>query len=412
MSDTRRSDRMGEEQGLGACGIGRRAFVAGASALVAAGALGMLASRANAAPASGSSDGTVSTSAPGSAAGDSYPRTVTDLSDNGVTVESQPQSVGALLGNSFEHIFFLGAADRVSCRMKLGTNGWMSVVDSEFDNYGIEEFEAPSCREPNVEELVSLGVDTVFYWADLADQKKNMEDVGITVVESNPSAVTFESVEEMRALMKREMNLYAAVLGGGAQDRASQWEKYLDEKLDLVLERTKGLSDDERPTVYCIRKQEDGLQCFAKSSYMSMLTEAAGATLVTKDVETDLSGFTTVTIEQVAEWDPEYIFMGWLNDTTLISDNEQWASVSAVQTGDVYLLPCSLNSTDWAYYAEAPLELLYIAKTIHADLFDDIDMEQEIVDFYHSFYGAGLTTDDATAMLNRQDPGGTGNDAF
>lgn len=401
-------------------GLSRRAFVAGASALVAAGAAAALGSRgawadASDSSASDASDGEQSAEADASSASydaDTYPRTVTDLSDFEVTIESQPQRVAALLGNSFEHVFFLGAADRVSCKMNMGTNAWMSVVNPDFDSYDIEEFEAESCRNPNVEELISLGVDVVFYWADLAEQKQSMQDSGITVVESNPSGVEFTTVEEWRTLYKREMNLYANVLGGDTIQKASDWCDYADEKLDFVLERTADLSDDERPRIYCIRNQEDGLQCFAKSSYFSMLAEAAGATLVSKDVDTQLSGFATVTMEQVADWDPEIIFMGWLDDTTLITDNEQWAGISAVKSGDVYTLPCSLNSTDWAYYAEMPLELLYVAKIVHPDLFEDVDIISEIKDFYQRFYGVELSDEDAQAMIDRQDPSGEGNDSF
>ena len=346
------------------------------------------------------------------AAQEGYPLTVTDLSGYEVTVEAEPQSVGALLGNSYEHIFFLGAADRVSCRMKLGTNAWMKVVDPEFDSYPTVEFEASSCRQPNVEELVNLDVDVVFYWADLAEQKENMEGAGITVVESNPSGVEFTTVDEWRKVMKDEMDLYATVLGGDAPAKAQKWNEYVNEKVEFVLDRTKDLTEDERPRVYCIRNQEDGLQCFAKSSYFSMMAEAAGATLVTKDVDTNKSGFTTVTIEDVATWDPEYVFMGWLDDPAVISENEQWASVAAVKEGNVFTLPCSLNSTDWAYYAESPLELLYVAKTVHPDLFDDVDMLAEIETFYQEFYGVELTDEQAQAMIDRKDPDGVSNDNF
>lgn len=341
-----------------------------------------------------------------------FPLTVTDLSGFEVTVEQEPQSIGALLGNSYEHVFFLGAADRVSARMALGTNAWIKVIDPAFETYQTEDLAAPSCREPNIEELAALGVDTVFYWAGLADQKANMQDAGITVIESNPSGVEFTTVEEWRQLLKDEMNLYAAVLGPEAQRRADAWADYVDETIDLVLERTADLDEGERPTVYCIRNQEDGLQCFAKSSYFSMMVEAAGGTLVTKDVDTNLSGFTTVTMEDVATWNPQYVFLGWLDDPALLTENEQWASIAAIEDGNVYTLPCSLNSTDWAYYAESPLELLYVAKTLHPELFEDIDLVECTQEFYRTFYGAELSAEQVQAMFDRQDPDGSGNDSF
>lgn len=343
---------------------------------------------------------------------DEFPVTVTDLSGYEVTIEEQPQSIGALLGNSYEHIFFLGAADRVSCRMEMSTDAWIKVIDPDFENYDTVEFASSSARDPNVEELAELGVDVVYYWADLAEQKANMEEIGITVVESNPTAVEFTTVEEWRQLLRDEMNLYADTLGGDCTSRANEWCDYADDIIDMALERTENLSDEDRPGVYCIRNQEDGLECFAKSSYISMIVEVAGGTLVTKDIDTDLSGFTTVTIEDVAEWNPDVIFMGWLDDPALITDNEQWSSFNAVANDEVYLLPCSLNSTDWQYYCELPLEILYVAKILQPDLFDDIDVIAEIQNYYATFFDCELTEDQCQAMLDRQDPSGESNDNF
>ncbi len=227
-----------------------------------------------------------------------------------------------------------------------------------------------------------------------------MNEIGIPVIASNPSGIDFETAQEFRDLVAREMNLYAVVLGQHAEEKATRWLAYLDEKIAYVSERVKSLAPDQIKKVYYIRKAEDGLQCFAKSSYPLILVNIAGGELVSKELDTNLSGFTDVTMEQIIEWDPEVIFMGWMNTTDALKD-ERWSVVSAVKNGQVYLTPTSTSALFWDYAAEAPLDLLYIAKSLHPDLFTDLDLIQEIQNFYKMLADYDLSAEGAQRMLNR-----------
>lgn len=331
--------------------------------------------------------------------------TVTDFSGAKVEVPVPVEHIGALLGNSFPQILFLGGASRVAVRMNMTDTAWLKIIDPNFDSYGIEYIDSP--REPNIEDLTANQVDVVFYWGGLDEQVKKMNDVGIPVVVSNPSVTQFETVEDWRKLIEEEIMIYATVLGGEAVEKAREWLDYVDEQLAYLKQRTKNLKDDEIKRVYCIRNQDDGLQCFAASSYPKALVQAAGGRLVSGDVDTKGGGFTTVTMEDVIGWDPQYVFMGWMNDTEPILNNEQWAPITAVKNKDVYLTPCSLNSTGWDYCTESPLQILYFAKTIHPDLFEDLDLAEKICEFYSKFYGATLTRDQAAYMMRRLGPDGT-----
>lgn len=329
--------------------------------------------------------------------------TVTDFEGREVEVPIDAQRIGALLGNSYPEIVFLGGAARtVYCFLK--DTAWMGTICPDAQAYGIEYYK--NARDPNIEDLIAKGIDLVFYWGGLDDQVKKMNDAGIPVVVSNPSVVDFKDQDDWRDLIEREIMIYADALGGEAVARAKEWLAYVDEKVEAVSAKTSALTGDDIKRVYYMRKQDDGLQCFAASSYPKILVQIAGGTLVSGELDTQGSGFTSVNIEQVIGWDPEVVFTGWLGSIDGILANEQWAPVSAIKNRKVYLTPCSLNTTFWDYGTEAPLDLLYIAKTLHPDLFADVDIKQEIKDFYRKFYNVELSDSQAGYMLERKGPDG------
>ena len=164
-----------------------------------------------------------------SSAGDAKqeePVTVVDFDGKEVAVPADVSRIGALLGNSFPQIFFLGGAPKVAVRMDMKDTEWVKVVCPEFDGYGIKSIENP--RDPNVEDLIAEGVDLVLYWGGLDDQVKRMNDVGVPVVVSNPSVADFKTTAEWRDLIEEEMMLYADVLGAESKDKAQEWLDYVD----------------------------------------------------------------------------------------------------------------------------------------------------------------------------------------
>jgi len=110
----------------------------------------------------------------------------------------------------------------------------------------------------------------------------------------------------------------------------------------------------------------------------------------------------TVTIETIMEWDPDIIFMGRMNDTAIITENEAWSGITAVENGAVYLCPSGVFN--WDYSGEGVLLMLYLAKTIHPELFEDLDVEAEIQYYYSTFYGYELSEENVQNILNHADP--------
>ena len=110
-------------------------------------------------------------------------------------------------------------------------------------------------------------------------------------------------------------------------------------------------------------------------------------------------------MEQVYEWDPDIIFItnfspyqpDDLYNNTI--DGNDWSNVTAVKNQQVYKFP--LGMYRWFPPAsDTPLVLKWLATKIQPDLFKDMDMDQEIKDYYEKYYNVTLTDEDLQKIYN------------
>ena len=76
--------------------------------------------------------------------------------------------------------------------------------------------------------------------------------------------------------------------------------------------------------------------------------------------------------------------------------------MKAVKDGRVYVNPDGVMY--WDYSSEGVLLMMFIAKTLHPDIFEDLDLVKEVKEFYSRFYGYELTDDQANRLLKRLPP--------
>jgi iron complex transport system substrate-binding protein len=121
----------------------------------------------------------------------------------------------------------------------------------------------------------------------------------------------------------------------------------------------------------------------------SMDVQMGGGQPAWKDAQLGNS-WTVVTLEQIAAWDPDQIYViaytSPINDviSTLKADT-QWQALRAVKNGKLYGFPADYYSWDqpdprWV------LGLTWIAAKMNPDSFKDLDMNKEVSAFYKDFY--------------------------
>lgn len=324
-------------------------------------------------------------------------RTLVDLAGRRVVIPARVNRVASLTGPSFETVIMLGAVDQVAITgNRWAGSGWAAKVCPAYAKVPV----ARNATEPNIEELMELGVDVVLFWDAYPEVIESLNKVGIPVIVTQLKDDGIDTREEFVALKKKEIMLVGEVFGGAALDKARKWCDYVDRTVGYVTGRTGGLDPASLPSVYYVRGPES-LSIHGGESYTRYLVDLAGGDLVSRK---DRKLLYTTTMEQVMEWNPAYIFMGRVNNVELITKDPAWAPIRAVKDGNVYVNLRSVGPTD--YSTDCFLLMEQIAKTLHPDLFGDLDMVREVKDYFAEFYGCPISDREAEYVLTFKGPDG------
>lgn len=322
-------------------------------------------------------------------------KNVTDRNGRTVRVPMEPKRIACFFGPSYEKVFLLGAADRVAA-MSIKQPPWASKL-----NPGLEKIAVmPSYSNPDVEQILNLGIDLVFYW-QWPQQTRKMATAGIPVVCPYDGRGSPKSREEFMGRYKEEIRFYGEVLGDRAKRIAESYCAYYDKSLRRVLSVTAKIPESRRPTVYYVT----GRNIFATQGGYSLaywLVEMAGGRLVSRELG---PGFADASMEQIIAWNPEVILLGGVIPTAGVTSDPRWKPVRAVKEKRVY--PCPEGVFLWGHgSSELPLFVMWLAKTLHPDRFRDLNLERETKNYYQRFYHYRLTDDDVRRILHRIPPAG------
>jgi iron complex transport system substrate-binding protein len=316
--------------------------------------------------------------------------TAAETSDN-------PQRLAAVYGPSYELLTMLGAEDKIVVRADVQTEDfpWAKKVFSRISQVPILKNVHTSV---NFEELVNYAPDIV-YTFPRQNELDQLASAGI-------DAVPGETTENLSGV-KEQVETYANTLGDEAKERAKVYCDYFDEKLAWVTERTSSIAKEDRPDVYYAGV--DILTTYGKYSDMMEVIEAAGGNPVSNNL--NAGSRTQIDYEQLMKWNPDVIFIdhGGINDGKTVEELKSelqtdsiYQSLTAVKNQQIYLSPSGVFY--WDMGIQKILLVMHMAKILHPDLFQDLDMKEEVVAFYKEFYQYELSIDDAARILNRENP--------
>ncbi|MDR3053512.1 MAG: ABC transporter substrate-binding protein [Coriobacteriales bacterium] len=323
-------------------------------------------------------------------------RSVTNLDGTQITVPGVVTGIAAIFGPSYERIVAVGAEDRILCDGDFHIDGWpwSNVIYQRLNEVpGIPNAHS----DLNVEDLVARNVQVVFSFPS-PDQVEAINNAGMVAI---PMAGTGAVRDIADSLI-----LYADVVGDAfAAAQAQAYSSYFDETVKMVKERTAAVT--ERPSVYLA--YTDILHGYGAKSDMVEVIDIAGGALVS--IELEGSSNIEITSEQLIQWNPDFIFLDHAgssgNATAEDAISEALASgdfnnITAVKDNHVFATPTGVFF--WDSGIQKILYLVYIAKTLHPNLFEDVDIKALLIDFYAQFFNYALTDDEATRILDHQNP--------
>ncbi len=324
------------------------------------------------------------------------PRVVTDVVGREVVISGRVSNTASLLIPSYEKLALLGQADKLRMTMRLRWP-WAHKL---FPSLGNAVHLPPGlATNPSIEDMVSNHVDLIFFW-NRPEIIERMRKADIPVLVTQTSDLNAQnSLEGFLSYRKKEMLLHGNVFGPQAQRRAQEWVDYFEAKVAFVYEKTRHIPAAQRPRVYYVRGP-DALMTHGKYTYTWWDITIAGGDPVTTGQTKEV--IEQVPVESLIALNPEVIFMGWLDNTDLILKDSRWASLSAVRNGKVYVNPSGVYN--WDFGNEAPLLILYFAKVLHPDLFQDVDIAAETKKFYAKFFDYHLSDDETRRILAHLPP--------
>ncbi len=322
---------------------------------------------------------------------------VTNIDGTEMKIPEHVERIAAVYGPVYEICTALGAEERI-----------VVAADVQFENFPwalkilkrIGELPHLENVHSSVsfEELQKYSPDLVLTF-NRPNELSQLRRAGIAAV----NGLTPRTLDDEKALVK----VYADALGGNAPERADLFTQFFDRKLQKITEKTSLLTEEEKPSVYYAGV--DLLTTYGNQSDLVEAIEAAGGIPVMKEL--NAGNHTAINYEQLASWNPDYIFIdhGGMNDRQTVEEilegtekNRRYQSISAVKNQQMYLVPS--GTFYWDMGIQKILLIEYMAEILHPDLFPDLDMKQELTEFYSIFFSYDLSADEAERILNREDP--------
>lgn len=237
----------------------------------------------------------------------------------------------------------------------------------------------------NMEEMVSMGVEAVVIWDYQTDEAEQLKSLGIA-----PVMVKNETVEELQASLQAIGQLL------GQEERAQQFIDLYSDTYDKILSYQDEVETAEKPKVLYLRNSELKLQ--GNDNFIKTALDMAGADNVVADSS-------DITMEEILAINPDIILMSWFDEFTPEDlynntiDGQDWSNVKAVQTKKVYKTPIGIYRWD-APGVETPLMMEWLATVIQPEIFSDIDVRQDVRNFFSNYFNWELTDEELADIMS------------
>ena len=258
----------------------------------------------------------------------------------------------------------------------------------------------------NLEELMKLEPDVVFYSASQPDQGEQLRNAGFAAVAISVNKWEYNAIETLNHWIILLSEIFPD------NDKTEIVEKYSKEYYELVQERVAGIPEEERERVFFLFKYTDtSMQTSGSKFFGQFWADAIGAINVAEEIEMDNQ--VDANMEQIYAWNPSTIFI--TNFTAAQPDDlytnaigsYDWSAIDAVQNKKVYKMPLGMYRS-YTPGADTPVTLLWFAKTTYPELFEDIDVIEETKDYYKEVFGLELTDDQAASIFAPETSVGAG----
>ena len=326
--------------------------------------------------------------------------TIIDHEDNEVTVPAEINrivvsdiyplpSVLSIFFDSAEKLVGIAAPSMTAAKNSLLSQLYPEILNAEtgfVDGTNI-----------NIEELLKLQPDVVFYSAGSTLEGQMLRDAGIPAVAVSASKWHYDAIETLNQWIDLLSQMFPE------NNRTELVKKYSDEVYARVRERVDNLSEEEKERIFFLFQYNDSTITTSGNNFFGQWwADAVNAVNVGGEMETNNS--TAVSLEQVYAWNPATILITNFNaaQPETLYNNEvgayDWSGIDAVRDHKVYKMPLGMYRS-YTCGVDTPVTLLWIAKTVYPELFADVDITAETRAYYKDVFGIELTDEQAEMIF-------------
>lgn len=243
----------------------------------------------------------------------------------------------------------------------------------------------------NLEVVIAAKPDLIVDFGSVSDTYASLADR----VQSQ-TGIPYILIDGRFANTPAAVQLVGGILGVG--QRAEELARRMEEILREVDRVTASVPAQARPRVYLARGTR-GLETGNRGSINTEIIERAGATNVV-DGGLQQGGLYTVSLEQVAAWNPETIVTVEPSVAEYIRSDPSWSQIEAVRRDRVYLSPkLPFGWIDAPPSLNRLVGLQWLARLLFPGRFSD-DMRDVARHFYRQFYQVDLSQAELDKLLD------------
>ncbi len=254
-----------------------------------------------------------------------------------------------------------------------------------------------SGSDVNVEELMKLAPDVVFYNAASRELGEKLTNAGFAAVAVSVNKWEYDTIETLKHWIALLREIFPE------NDRAAKVDEYSQQVYDMVQSRVAQLPEEERVrALFLYQYNETTILSSGARFFGQYWADASGMVNVAEELATDNS--VSISMEQILQWNPDMVFL--TNFTSAQPEdlygntvgNFDWSPIAAVEKQQVYKMPLGLYRS-YTPGADTPVTLLWFAKTAYPALFADIDITQETIQYYQEVFDIPLTNAQAEMIF-------------
>ncbi|HHY52544.1 MAG TPA: ABC transporter substrate-binding protein [Clostridiales bacterium] len=314
-------------------------------------------------------------------------RTFTDSVGRKVELPAQIDRVA--LSGPLAQIFVFALAPHKLVGISSGWNeSAAEFLDAQYYNLPVLGQIYGGRGELNLETLLSSGAQVVI---DVGEPKDGIvEDLDALQEQTGiPFVHITAPLDSMGAAYRKLGELL------GMPEEADMLAAYCEETYDKVC----AMADRVEKVNLLYITGTNGLNVIAKNSYHSEVIDLLSNNLAVVDQPSSRGTGNEVDLEQILNWNPDYIIFAPESIYKTVADDPLWQNVAAIQNGNYFEVPEGpYNWMGFPPSVQRLLGMLWMAKVLYPAA-ANFDLYEEAARYYQLFYHCNLTWEQYHALV-------------